>query len=127
MKLKEALEMEQLHEMSNALPKETGLPCKIWIQEIPGMGKKLPHQLPRMKFLHDHEQVSISIAYEPKILISNTKIPIRLYNKLKRWINLNYEDLLLHWNQKISSKEFLDNMKRLDSGKKEFNDARDKR
>nr|DAD80519.1 MAG TPA: protein of unknown function (DUF4160) [Siphoviridae sp. ctYh54] len=102
--------LNQMFEMSSYAPDETGLPMKIWIHTLSDAvdadnpNQKFQHNQPYIKFELDHVLYSISIEDDPKFL-NKVSVPLRgkALRQLKSWIIQNKEDLLEHWNGKISS------------------------
>lgn len=101
----------KLEEMSNLYPDNTGLDVPIWISSKSGREK---HHA-RIKVMTDDGEVSISIVGAPEL--KNTKGKIKLNAKqfanITKFIELNRDTLLDHWNGKIDSKTFGEQIKKI--------------
>ena len=106
-------ENNNLLEMSNILKRETGLPYNIWIDNSAN-ARNVSHHLPRLKIKIDGEYIPVSISREPEVLAkgkSNSDIPG--FRILKKWINLNYDDLIKYWNKEIDIDELTSMLKKI--------------
>ena len=114
---------EMLLEMANISQNTTGLDVIIWVQtnNTQSTGK---HNLPRIKFQNNtetrvqiHELIPISIADEPKILLKNDelskiKISKAQINRVIQWIVKNKEILIDYWNEKTTTDELFQKLKK---------------
>ena len=114
---------EMLLEMANISQNTTGLDVIIWVQtnNTQSTGK---HNLPRIKFQNNtatkvqtNELIPISIADEPKILLKNDelskiKISKAQINRVIQWIVKNKEILIDYWNEKTTTDELFQKLKK---------------
>ena len=114
---------EMLLEMANISQNTTGLDVIIWVQtnNTQSTGK---HNLPRIKFQNNtatkiqiNELIPISISDEPKILLKNNdlnkiKISQEQINEVKLWIVKNKEILIDYWDEKITTDELFQKLKK---------------
>ena len=114
---------EMLLEMANISQSTTGLDVIIWVQtnNTQSTGK---HNLPRIKFQNNtatkiqiNELIPISISDDPKILLKNNdlnkiKISQTQNNGIKQWIIKNKEILIDYWEEKITTDELFQKLKK---------------
>ena len=114
---------EMLLEMANISQSTTGLDVIIWVQtnNTQSTGK---HNLPRIKFQNNtatkiqiNELIPISISDDPKILLKNNdlnkiKISQTQINGIKQWIVKNKEILIDYWEEKITTDELFQKLKK---------------
>ena len=106
--------LDMLNEMANLRPSDTGLSVFIWVDEMGGY-RNTEHNIPRLKIAVDNpsNQVAVvSISETPELLEGGLKLG---FNKIKKWIILNYPELLEHWNGDISTAVLFKNIKRVKS------------
>jgi hypothetical protein len=94
---------QELFEMSNFFPNTTGLDYTIWVSTKSGKEKHWA----RIKISNTDGEASISISDNPEIKDKKGKIKINStsFNKIKKFIKMNQQVLLDHWNGLIDSKE----------------------
>jgi len=101
--------------MSNITPEDSGIKgVVLWASTGTVAGKKLKHG-PRLKVylgtsLVGAKSVSVTLTKPPRIL---GDMPKRVEKDVLKFIDLNFDLLLAHWENKISSKTFLLNLKSL--------------
>ena len=114
---------EMLLEMANISQNTTGLDVIVWVQTIntQSTGK---HNLPRIKFQNNtstkiqiNELIPISISDNPKILLKNNdlnkiKISQAQIKEVKLWIVKNKEILIDYWEEKITTDELFQKLKK---------------
>ena len=114
---------EMLLEMANISQSTTGLDVIIWVHtnNTQSTGK---HNLPRIKFQNNtatkiqiNELIPISISDDPKILLKNNdlnkiKISQTQINGIKQWIMKNKEILIDYWEEKITTDELFQKLKK---------------
>ena len=114
---------EMLLEMANISQNTTGLDVIIWVQtnNTQSTGK---HNLPRIKFQNNtstkiqiNELIPISISDNPEILLKNNdlnkiKISQAQINEVKQWIVKNQEILIDYWQEKITTDELFQKLKK---------------
>ena len=114
---------EMLLEMANISQNTTGLDVIIGVQtnntQSPGK-----HNLPQIKFQNNtstkiqiNELIPISISDNPEILLKNNglnkiKISQAQINGIKQWIVKNKEILIDHWEEKITTDELFQKLKK---------------
>ena len=114
---------EMLLEMANISQSTTGLDVIIWVQTNNTQSTE-KHNLPRIKFQNNtatkvqtNELIPISIADEPKILLKNDelskiKISKAQINRVIQWIVKNKEILIDYWNEKTTTDELFQKLKK---------------
>lgn len=114
---------EMLLGMATISQNTTGLDVIIWVQtnNTQSTGK---HNLPRIKFQNNtatkiqiNELIPISISDDPKILLKNNdlnkiKISQTQINGIKQWIMKNKEILINYWEEKITTDELFQKLKK---------------
>ena len=114
---------EMLLEMANISQSTTGLDVIVWVQtnNTQSTGQ---HNLPRIKFQNNtatkvqtNELIPISISDEPKILLKNDelskiKISKAQINRVIKWIVKNKEILIDYWNEKTTTDELFQKLKK---------------
>ena len=114
---------EMLLEMASISQNTTGLDVIIWVQtnntQSPGK-----HNLPQIKFQNNtstkiqiNELIPISISDNPEILLKNNdlnkiKISQAQINEVKQWIVKNQEILIDYWQEKITTDELFQKLKK---------------
>jgi hypothetical protein len=98
-------EADELYEMANLCPAETGLPMTVWV-------------LPRGRARHD-VRVKVNRSHGPRMTITNTAtVAVRPMPRLVtgqlapadqqavfRWVSLNEDALVAYWNGQIGTIE----------------------
>ena len=114
---------EMLLEMANISQSTTGLDVIVWVQTN-NTQSTIQHNLPRIKFQNNtatkvqtNELIPISIADEPKILLKNDelskiKISKEQINRVIQWIVKNKEILIDYWNEKTTTDELFQKLKK---------------
>lgn len=114
---------DMIAEMANLSKQETELPMVVWIE----VKRPTEHNKARMKFsnsnsdsLLPNELVPISIDEEnPEILVKqkNASFKLKISNKdlecLKKWIKVNYDELMKVWNGEQTPIQFGQTMTKL--------------
>ena len=115
-KLKELLNEDLLHEMSNFRKNVTGLPVNLSLQIQTDEETQYKHNLPRLKFQNNtadkitsrSDLIPISIdPVNPKVLIDKP-YEEQYYNAVRQWIINHYDLLIQFWNQDIDEFELKD-------------------
>ena len=112
-----------LLEMASISQNTTGLDVIIWVQtnntQSPGK-----HNLSQIKFQNNtstkiqiNELIPISISDNPEILLKNNdfnkiKISQAQINEVKQWIVKNQEILIDYWQEKITTDELFQKLKK---------------
>jgi hypothetical protein len=86
---------KRFFEMANLIKSDTGLDYKIWISPKSGEEKHWA----RIKVEIDDNMIPVSISDHPIILIKR-KVIIPNFNKLQKFILINYDVLIDYWNSK---------------------------
>ena len=106
----------ELFEFANLYTSDTNIGTTIWIQEKPA-DMKLQHDM-RLKVMPRSNKMNINDACDVvfnrsgditaiKPNKNNQTISGKVKRKLEDWIKVNIEILILHWEQKISTVEFM--------------------
>lgn len=113
------MKLDELFEMSNLRKVDTGLPVNIYVSS----GGSTNHQHgPRLKAMitssdkFNHNE-TISIMLKKDItkddVIGYGKISNETLNKLRDYINLNYDILMKYWNDEIGTVQMIHGIKKL--------------
>ena len=105
---------ENLFEMANIYPEDTGLKCIVWVQSASPTNHGR-HNTPRVKVQINNDMIPISIEDTPKILANggNELIDIKLFNQITMWIRLNKDVLQRYYTTPMSTKDFLNSIQRI--------------
>lgn len=122
--LQKLLEQDTLWEMTAIRKNRTGLLCNICIQLQTDDKKKYKHNVPRSRFQNnisdtvtsENDLIPVSIEDEPRVL-TDKPYNKKLFRLVKKWIQLNKENLLKVWNQEMTEFEFMKQMRRLNETK----------
>lgn len=108
---KQIFENQELYEMSNFFPEDTGLPYILWITTKSGREK---HEA-RVKIVNSDGEATIMIWGTPEIKSKKGKIRIssKQFKKLSLFIELNRVALLAHWSGEISSGQLAQKIKKV--------------
>ena len=105
------------YEMANIFSEESGLPVNIWIDEL-GKYRSNKHSLPRLKIQNDYGKkpnrnklIPISIEKEPKVLSGTLKLKSKDFKIIQRFIQLNLDILIKHWNGDIGTQTLMIHLK----------------
>jgi len=111
-------------EMANLRKDETNLPVNVWLDES-GKDRPVKHNSPRIKVQINKRSSTnvrmmypVSICDEPDFLISpkgdkDFDLTTKDLQKIARWIILNKDLLLRHWNKEIGIATFVVEMKKV--------------
>ena len=111
---------EKLFEMSNLRKIDTGLPVNIYISSGGPTNQKHGPRLKAMINIGDkfdpYKTVSIMLKRDitENDIVGYHKLPAKIIDSLRQYINLNYDVLMAHWDDKIGSVEVIQQLKRLD-------------
>ena len=97
-------------EMVNLVKDDTGLDYKIWISPQSGKEKHWA----RIKVEINKQLIPVSISEDPIVLLKK-KVTIPNFDKLKKFIILNYDVLIDYWNSKgeMSLREVFKRLKKV--------------
>ena len=92
----------------SAVKEDTGLMCDILLDSL---GKnRVPQCGPRIGVIAGENVVCVSVSEKPKILSDE---PFYESAEVIRWVRLNEELILKHWNKEISDREILNLLRSL--------------
>jgi len=108
------MEKDNLFEMANIYPEDTGLKCIVWAQSASPTNHG-QHNTPRIKIQIENNMIPVSIEENPKVLANGTnqRIDAKLFNDIVRWIKLNKDILLQYYSTPMSTKDFLNSIQRI--------------
>lgn len=111
--LNNSLEDERFFEMAHIVPENSGLPYWILIFSVGSCRKSSCKAAIEVKIADDY--ISVSIAADPACLSPENLPPSEIAGlpDIKRWIVLNYDALIKHWNEELTDKEVLNLIKRI--------------
>ena len=103
--MSKAKDLINLYEMSNLRPVSTGLSVFIWLDDM-GSDRRNKHQLPRLKVAQQKANNFIgTVSISDKPIVINGYIDIDILSDISKWIKLNLDVLLKHWNGEIETIE----------------------
>ncbi len=108
-------EDERFFEMAHIAPEESGLPYWVLIFSV-GSSRKSACKTPIIEARIADDYISVSIdAADPACLSPENLPPSEIAGlaDVKRWIVLNYDALIKHWNEELTDKEVLNLIKRI--------------
>ena len=86
-----------------------GLPYDVWVDEA-GDNRNTKHSMPRIKINVDGVLVPVIISDNPRYM-SKKNIPH--ISKIFKWVKLNKDVLISHWNLEITSNEAFNKLKKV--------------
>lgn len=92
-------DLTYLSEMANLRPTRTGLPYVMWFGEVGGQhGPRIKVSNTPGRF-NRGSNFSISVSPDPEVVTPPTSVEISRseLTQIFRWIQLNYDDLMLLW------------------------------
>ncbi|HEY1298959.1 MAG TPA: hypothetical protein VGF07_00585 [Stellaceae bacterium] len=96
-------------------PRDTGLPMAVWLTENDGY----PHDVRvRVSLLHGgggtwrHDSVSVGVRPQPHE-IGPGRLPAADFALVSRWIELNRQAIIDHWDGAISALDLRQHLRRL--------------
>jgi hypothetical protein len=113
------MKADELFEMSNIRKSESGLPVNIYVSSGGSVNKQ---HGPRIKAMVDtgnqfnpHQTVSVLLKQNitKDDIVGYERLPPKVLESLRNYINLNYNVLLEYWNDEISTKEMINRLKSL--------------
>lgn len=103
------------NEMTNLRPSQTGLPMTIYVSDK----DKLRHG-PRVKIFDKYGDSTgsqkgspMTIEKEPKLQAPLKNIKSKDVNRVSQWITLNRDALLAYYHKEITTKQFLEKVKKV--------------
>lgn len=110
------LDEEQLWEMTNLHPRDTGLPVIVWADS----NRQMKHGL-RIKFQNSYSDKTDSSSLIPMTISENPQIPVQVklrisnadLQKIRQWIILNKDLLVAYAKEEITTKDFVNSLKTL--------------
>ena len=110
---------DALFEMSNIRKAFSGLPVNIFISSGGSVNKKHSPRIKVMTNTGDKFDVYSTVSIMLKRDISQDDVvgyevlPPKILNAIREYVNLNYDALMDHWNDVLSSDEVLLKLKRI--------------
>lgn len=110
---------DQLFEMSNIRKNESGLPVNIYVSSGGSVNKR---HGPRIKVMYDtsdkfNPHATVSVLLKRDItsddVVGYERLPTKILNPIRDYINLNYDILMKYWNDEVSTIEMLTQLKSL--------------
>ena len=117
MKMKEIITEEELFEMSNIRKKESGLPVNIYISIGGSVNKRNGLRIKVMTNAGDNFDVysTVSVMLKRDIteedVVGYDNLTAKTLAAVREYVNLNFDALMDHWNDQLSSTEVLQRLK----------------
>lgn len=105
-------DVENLMEMANLEPEETGLDYLIWIGPSPSVHEDRIKVILEKGKVTSKNSFSISIEDEPKVVAGKADISAKELKKIINWIKQNKDILIKHAKSEITDRQFRKNMKK---------------
>ena len=108
-----------LFEMSNLRKSETGLPCNIYVSSGGSVNKQHGPRIKVMRTSADRFDPSQTVSVMLKRdltandVIGYQTLDAATIKALRQYVNENFEVLIAHWNDELSSAEMLAQLKRI--------------
>lgn len=108
---------DQLWEMANLHPRDTGLPVIVWADS----NRQMKHGL-RIKFQNSYSDKTDSSSLVPMTISEDPQIPVQVklriskadLQKVQQWVILNKDLLVAYAEEKITTKDFVNSLKTLE-------------
>ena len=106
---------DELFEMSNIVPKRTGLTVSVWVREKnEGLQHSCSVKVSNISGRFDpHDNFSISVNDDPQVVVGKCKLKTQVLDDIKDWVKLNKRELMDLWESRIDIGEFLEVMKKV--------------
>lgn len=110
---------DDLFEMSNIRKNESGLPVNIYVSSGGSVNRK---HGPRIKVMYDttdkfnpHATVSVLVKRDITTddVVGYERLPSKILNPIREYINLNYAVLMSYWNDELSTIEMIQQLQPL--------------
>lgn len=108
---------DQLWEMANLHPRDTGLPVIVWADS----NRQMKHGL-RIQFQNSYSDKTDSSSLVPMTISEDPQIPVQVklriskadLQKVQQWVILNKDLLAAYAEEKITTKDFVNSLKTLE-------------
>lgn len=106
-------ESDELDLMTNLYPRTTGLPMVIWVG--PRYGAR--HDI-RLKAMQHHGSRMdpgdlAAVGLRPNVHVVAGQLSAADLDEIRRWVDLNWDALLAHWEERIDGAELVQHLRRL--------------
>jgi hypothetical protein len=101
----QTIEEEDLTEMANLEPEETGLNYLIWIGPSPASHSDRIKVVTEKGKINPKTSFSLSIEDEPKVVAGKSTISAKELKKITNWIKKNKDILLQHARMEITDRQ----------------------
>jgi hypothetical protein len=104
---------DELFEMANLFPEDTGLPVTVWVSPRGGARHAARINVCRVagNRMAPSNTVVVGIAPEPRVI--EGKLPAKYADPVSRWVTLNAEALLRYWNGEIGTGGLMRELRRV--------------
>lgn len=104
---------DDLDLMTNLYPRTTGLPMVIWVG--PRYGAR--HDV-RLKAMQHHGNRMdpgdlAAVALRPNVHVAAGQLSAADLDEIRRWVDLNWDAILAHWEERIDGAELVQLLRRL--------------
>jgi hypothetical protein len=104
---------DDLDLMTNLYPRTTGLPMVIWVGPRYGARhdvrlKAMQHHGNRM----DPGDLAV-VALRPNVHVVAGQLSAADLDEIRRWVDLNWDAILAHWEERIDGAELVQRLRRL--------------
>jgi hypothetical protein len=104
---------DELDLMTNLYPRTTGLPMVIWV----GPRYGVRHDV-RIKAMQRHgERMDVAdlavVALRPSVHVVAGHLSAADLDEIRRWVDLNWDAILAHWEERIDGAELVQRLRRL--------------
>ena len=106
-------EADDLYEMSNLFPEDTGLPVTVWVSPR-GRARHAARikvcRIPGNKMVPSN---TVVVGIEPEPRLIEGRLPGRYLDPVVQWIELNREALLAYWDGEIGTGALIHRLQRV--------------
>jgi hypothetical protein len=105
----------ELFEMSNIVPRRTGLAVSIWVREKnEGLQHACSVKVSNIPGRFDpNDNFSVSVSGSPRVIAGKCKLKSQVLEDIIDWVKLNKEALLDLWESRIDIGDFLESVKKI--------------
>lgn len=104
---------DDLDLMTNLYPRTTGLPMVIWVG--PRYGARHDVRLKAMQHhgnLMDPGDLAV-VGLRPNVHVVAGQLSAADLDEIRRWVDLNWDAILAHWEERIDGAELVQHLRRL--------------
>jgi hypothetical protein len=105
-------EPDDLYEMSNLFPDDTGLPVTVWVSPRCQARHAARLEVCRIPGNRMVPSNTVVVGIEPEPRLIEGRLPERYLSPVMQWVALNREPLLAYWNGEIGTGALIHRLQR---------------